>query len=83
MKWTDRIRNDEVFRRIEKKRNLMRTMNRRKTSWMRHVVRRNCLLQKTIEEIVEGKGSRDRTRFAMLTGVLERRSYLVKYSTSS
>lgn len=75
MKCTGRMRNDELLR-TGKKRGVMRIIKWRKTSRRRRVLRKSYPLPKVIQEIVEGKGNRDRTRFAMLTGVMERRSYL-------
>jgi hypothetical protein len=52
--WTDRVRNEEVLRRAEEKRNILHTMKRRKANWIGHILRRNCLLKHVIERKAEG-----------------------------
>lgn len=55
IKWTDRIRNDEILS-IGEKLNVMRLIN--KTCWIGHMLRGNCLLQNAME----GKAGVKRTR---------------------
>jgi hypothetical protein len=43
--WTDRVRNEEVLHRVKKKPTIMHTIKRRKPFWIRHTLRRNCLLK--------------------------------------
>jgi hypothetical protein len=52
--WTDRVKNDKVLRRVEEVRNILQTTKRRKTKWIGHVLRRNCLLK----HVIEGKAER-------------------------
>jgi hypothetical protein len=47
--WTDRVRNEEVLHRVKEDRNTLRTIKRRKTNWIGHILRRNCLLKRMIE----------------------------------
>lgn len=42
-------------------------INKRKTSWMGYMLYRICLLQKIMEEKVEGNEGRGRRRFGILT----------------
>jgi hypothetical protein len=53
--WTDRVRNEEVLHRVEEERNILRTVKRRKTNWIRHILRRNCLLKHVIEGRLQGR----------------------------
>ena len=46
---TDRVRNEEVLHRVEGERNVPGTMKRRKTNWVGHNVRSNCLPKHVIE----------------------------------
>jgi hypothetical protein len=55
IRWTDRVRNEEVLRRVKKERNVLHTINRRPSSWIGHILRRNCLLKHVIEGKVEGR----------------------------
>ena len=48
--WTDRVRNEEVLHRVKEWRSIIYTIIRRKTDWIGHHLRRNCLLRHTIEE---------------------------------
>lgn len=50
-------------------------INKRKTSWMGYMLCRICLLQKIMEEKVEGKEGRGRRRFGILTNMKEGSSY--------
>ena len=47
--WTDRVRNEEVLQRINEERNVLHRTNRRKTNWIGHIMRRNCLLKHVID----------------------------------
>jgi hypothetical protein len=41
--WTDGVRN-EVLHRVKEARNILPTIQSMKTDWIRHILRRNCLL---------------------------------------
>ena len=53
--WTDRVRNEEVLRRVKEDRNVRHTIKRRKANWIVHTLRRKCLLKRVIEGKIEGK----------------------------
>ena len=46
------MRNEEVLR-IRKKTNILHKIKRRKTNWISHILRRNCLLKQIIDGVVE------------------------------
>jgi hypothetical protein len=48
---TDRVRNEEVLRRVKEERNTVHAIKRRKANWIGHILPRNCLP----EHIIEGK----------------------------
>jgi hypothetical protein len=52
---TDLVRNEEVLHRIKEVRNILHTIKRRQTNWIGHILRRNCLLKRDIEEKIEGR----------------------------
>jgi hypothetical protein len=52
---TDRVRNEEVLHRVKEDRNILNTVNRRKTNWIGHILRRYCLLEHATEGKVEGR----------------------------
>jgi len=46
----DRVRN-EVLYRVKEERNILHTIHRRKSNWIGHVLRRNCLLNTLLKKI--------------------------------
>jgi len=48
--WTDHVRSEEVLLRVKEKRNILHEIRKRKANWIGHSLRRNCLLQRVIEE---------------------------------
>jgi hypothetical protein len=52
--WTQSVQND-VLRRVNGERNILRTMQRRKSNWTGHMLRRNCLTK----HVTEGKRKED------------------------
>src|SRR5215510_8259351 len=77
--WTDRVRNEEVLRRVNEDRNILHTIKRRKGNWIGHILRRNCLLKHVIEGKIEGRvevmGRRGRRRKLLLDDFKEKRGY--------
>jgi hypothetical protein len=59
IKWPVKVTNEQVFERIGEKRTLINNNLRRKSNWIDHVLRRNCLLHDAIEgQRTEVKGVR-------------------------
>jgi hypothetical protein len=60
--WTDRLKSEEVLHGVkeERKRNVIRTVKRRKATWNDHILRRNCRVNHVIERKMEGMGRRGR-----------------------
>jgi hypothetical protein len=52
--WTDHVRNEEVLLRVKEQRNILHEISKRKASWIGHILRRNCLLQRVIEGKIKG-----------------------------
>jgi hypothetical protein len=50
----DRVKNEKVLHRVKEERNILRTMKRRNTNWIGHILRVNCLLKHAIEGKIEG-----------------------------
>ncbi|KAI5742530.1 hypothetical protein M8J77_008273 [Diaphorina citri] len=75
IKWSDRVRNEEVLRRVDEKREILRTIVNRKRSWLGHILRRNCLQRRIMEGELRGKRSIGRKRFGMLRDVLNGRTF--------
>jgi hypothetical protein len=77
--WTDRVRNEEVLRRVKEERNIVHTIKRRKANWIGHILRRNCLLKHVIEGKLEGvmemTGRRGRRHKQLLDNLKAMRGY--------
>jgi len=67
---TDRVRNEEVLRRVKEERNSLHIIKRMEVNWIGHILHRNCLLKDVIEGNVEGRigvtGRRGRRRKKLL-----------------
>ena len=48
--WTDHVRNEEVFLRVNEHRNILQEIRKRKANWIGHILHRNCLLNKLSKE---------------------------------
>jgi hypothetical protein len=53
--WTGRVRKKYYIPLIKAERHILRTMKRRKASWIGHNLRRNCIQKLVIEGTVEGR----------------------------
>jgi hypothetical protein len=79
--WTDHVRNKEVLLRVKEQKNILHEIRKRKTNWIGHILRRNCLLQLFIERKIKGKGvievtgRRGRRRRKVLFDHKERKGY--------
>jgi hypothetical protein len=62
MKWTDKIRNEEVYRIIDEERTIWNNIEKRRTRWIGHTLRRNGFVKNIIEGEIEGKVLRGRPR---------------------
>ena len=58
IRWTDRVKNEEVLIRVNEQRNILHEISKRKANWIGHILRRNCLLQGVIERKIKGGGGR-------------------------
>jgi hypothetical protein len=52
--WNDRVRNEEVLRRIKEERNILHTIQRRMAKGIGYILHRNYLLKHVIEGMIEG-----------------------------
>ena len=53
--WTDHVRNEKVLLRVNEQRNILHEIRKRKANWIRHILRRNCLLKQVIEGKIKGE----------------------------
>jgi len=77
--WTDHVRNEEVLLRVNEQRNILHEIRKRKSNWIGHILRRNCLLKQVIEGKIKGEmevtGTRGRRRRKLLDDLKDRREY--------
>jgi hypothetical protein len=77
--WASYVRNEDVLLRVKEQRNIRHGINKRKTNWFDHILRRNCLLQQVIEGKINGgievTERRGRRRRKLLDDLKERRGY--------
>jgi hypothetical protein len=71
----DRVRNEEVLHRVNEKRNILHTVQRRKANWIGHILRRICFLKHVIEGKLEGTRRRGRRRKQLLGDLKEKTRY--------
>jgi len=77
--WTDHVRNEEVWLRVNEQRNILHEVSKRKANWIGHILRRNCLLKQVIEGKINGEMEvtrrRGRRRKKLLDDLKDRRGY--------
>jgi hypothetical protein len=75
----DNVRNEDVLLRVKEQRNILYEIRKRKASWIGHILRRNCLLQRVIEGKIQGgievTGRQGRRRRKLLDDLKKRRGY--------
>jgi hypothetical protein len=80
--YTDRMKNEEVLRRVKEERNIIHTIKIRKVNWIRHILLRNCFLKHIIEGKTEGgieqKKGQVRRRKQLLDGKETRGNWKLK-----
>jgi hypothetical protein len=47
--WTDHVRNEEALQRVKEERNVLQTINRRKSNFIVSVLLRDILLKRVVE----------------------------------
>jgi len=52
--WTNHVQNEEVLFRVKEQRNILHEISKWKANWIRHILRRNCLLQRVMERKIQG-----------------------------
>ena len=65
--------------RVDKQRNILHEIRKRKANWIGHILRRNCLLKQVIERKIKGEMEvarrRGRRRKKLLDDLKDRRGY--------
>ena len=53
IRWTDRVRNEELLHIVKVERNILNTIKGLNGNWIGHILHRNCL----IKRVTEGRGN--------------------------
>ena len=70
------ILNEKVLLRVNEQRNILHEIRKRKTNWIGHILRRNCLLQQgKVKGQIEVTRRRGRRRKKLLDDLKDRRGY--------
>jgi hypothetical protein len=82
IKWMDKIRNDEVYRRIDEEWTLWNNIGKRRTRWIVHTLRHNGFVKNIIDGKIEGKVPRGRPRDKYM-GQVKKKVHCKKYQEVS
>jgi hypothetical protein len=69
IKWTDRIKNDEIFQKSKEERLLLKVLKNRRHSLIRHTIRYNEYVVNILEGATSGKRAVGRPRLQYLKQV--------------
>ena len=75
VKWTYKIKNAVVLKRIGEGRIMVELIRKRRRNWLGHWLRRNCLLKDALEGMVNGKKVRGRRRHQMIDNIMIKGQY--------
>ena len=73
--WTDHVRNEEVFLRVNEQRNILHEIRKRTANWIGHILCKNCLLKQVIEGKIKGEMEVARRHKKLLDDLKDRRGY--------
>ncbi|KAJ4432058.1 hypothetical protein ANN_20672 [Periplaneta americana] len=69
VKWTERIRNEDMLERVGEERMMLKLIRKRRRNWLDHWLRRNCLLKDALERMVDGRRVRGRRKYQMIDDI--------------
>ena len=69
--WKDRVKNEDILKRVDCKRRLMEDIKRRKLQFCDHVMKHSTLQRTILEGMVEGKRARGRQRNTWFDNIKE------------
>ena len=69
--WEQKIRNEEVLRRVKENRCFITTIYRRQKNWIGHILRGDGLLRDMMERRMMGKRPRGKPRAGMMDELME------------
>ena len=71
IKWSDRVTNESVLQKLNTKRQLLSSIQKRKTKYFGHIKRKKNLLTTSLEGRLEGKRPRGRPRNVWMADIKE------------
>lgn len=74
--WVEKVRNEDVLKRIGEDRSMMKTVKRRKGRWLGHWIRQTCLLREVLEGAIKGRRAKGRRRYTLVDDIRNGRSYV-------
>jgi hypothetical protein len=75
IRWSDRVRNGDVFHRDKVERNMLHKIKRRQANWIGDTLHRNCLLKHVIERKIDCTGRRGRRHKQLLDELKKNKRY--------
>jgi len=73
---TEKITNEEVRKRTDEEKSILRTIQQRKPNWLGHVSRHDGMLLTMLEGRTMGKRQRGRRRIQMIDNIVGKESYV-------
>ena len=73
--WTDCGKNEQILHTDDEQRNILHTIKQSKFNWIGQILRRNCLIQHTIQGTTEGARRRQRRCKQLLDDLKENRRH--------
>ena len=70
VKWMDKTKNAVVLERVVEGRIMLELIKKRNRNWLRHWLRRNCMLKDALEGMVNAKKVRGRRRYQMIDNIM-------------
>jgi len=81
--WSDKITSDDVLKRVNEERNLLKEIWQRKHRWIGHVLRHDSFLRGIFEGRMLGKRTRGRKRMQMLHDLIVNCDYVTLKQTAA
>lgn len=69
--WTEKVRNEEVYLRMNEQKAIWKTIKERRKKWIGHIMRNNEWITTIIEGKIEGKAGRGRSRTPFMKQIID------------
>jgi hypothetical protein len=66
IKWTDKVSNKKVLEKVGEERQLIRTIRKRKSNWIGHILRGEGIIRQALEGTVKGRTAKGRRRMKLV-----------------